>query len=143
MQKSLKQKTVILDSSVWIAYLYTQDAHHQRALEVVNKYENHIILMPEIVYFETLIGIYKVSGDLPLVKSCLYLFKTHIKIHICKIRRSKIENLIINHLELIKLKSSDFQILMYVINYNPSILITFDKKLKREYSKLAFNKNVL
>lgn len=51
-----KQKTVILDSSVWIAYLFTDDSHHQTAVEVFQTIfkDDYKILVPEIVFYEVM-----------------------------------------------------------------------------------------
>ena len=138
-----QEKTIILDSSVWIAYLRTQDSHHQRALEILTKYKDTIFLIPEIVYFEILIRSYILDSNIRNIKHIINLFKTDKKIHFCKMNRSNTENLIIKYLTYIQLKSSDFQILMYVIKYKPDKFISFDKQLKREYSKITFNQNLL
>lgn len=132
-----KQKTVILDSSVWIAYFYSQDSHHQRALEVVNKYKNCCFLLPEIVYFETIIKSYKLSCSRQQVVSISNYFHRNHNIKFIHLNFSNLEKLVFSHLDSLNLKSSDFQILIYVIKFNPSFFFSFDKKCKKEYSKIS------
>jgi hypothetical protein len=68
---------------------------------------------------------------------------TQDEVIIYKISRKNILKLIIANLNTVQLKSSDFQILMYVIYSKPEVFISFDKRLKREYTKIASNKDKL
>jgi predicted nucleic acid-binding protein len=137
-----KPKTVILDSSVWIAYFRTQDAHHLRALAVIDKFQDHLFLIPEIVYYETIIRYFTLYPSITSVKSLIFSLKSSAKVKFCNLNIVELEYLILKYLMLIQLKSSDFQILIYVIKFTPDAFITFDKRLRREYNKLA-NKNEL
>ena len=61
---------------------------------------------------------------------------------IVKLDLLKVEYLILKYANIIALKSSDFQILIYVITLKPNLFISFDKKLTREYNKINLKKTI-
>ena len=96
--------------------------------------------MPEIVYFETLIKSNKLLGVQHDLTSLFKSLKDQTKI--VKLDLLKVEYLILKYANIIALKSSDFQILIYVITLKPNLFISFDKKLTREYNKINLKKTI-
>jgi predicted nucleic acid-binding protein len=132
----MQPKTVIFDSSVWIAYFYTQDKHHARAVEVLEKYKTYHFLVPEIIFYETLIRTYQLLQNKNLIIDVYQLFLYGSKVTIVSMPNYVIQKLILKYIDLISLKFSDFQVLLYVVEYEPDEFISFDKRCKREYLKL-------
>ncbi len=49
-----KNKTVLLDSSVWVAYINPHDSQHGKALKLFEELDIEVFVIPEYVLLETL-----------------------------------------------------------------------------------------
>jgi predicted nucleic acid-binding protein len=132
----LKLKTVILDSSVWVAYFHKHDLHHEEAINLIKNYDKYEFLIPEIVYFETLTKIFRLTRSLKLLIAVQNQFQFGRDIKIVKIDRLILDRLFLENITKVSLKSSDFQILLYTVEHFEAKFETFDNKLLKAYTNL-------
>jgi predicted nucleic acid-binding protein len=132
-----KPKTIILDSSVWIALMISHDCNHHFTKVLLANIEAACmkILMPEIIFFEVVTVLLKVKA--------YDLVGKFINLQIPILRLSK-KQFLTNSLKLcdiIKTKTQDFLILLYCIEYNVDSFKTFDKQQKANYILIQENEN--
>lgn len=75
----MKEDTIILDSSVIIAYFRKDEAHHEKAEEIFNTHENLII--PGVIVGEAL-SILKMKEGLKVAEDCAYFLENSVGIRI-------------------------------------------------------------
>lgn len=123
-----KQKTIILDSSVWVSYLFKDDVNHARAVEVLESLPfSAKLLIPEIVFYEIIVVLARLNQ--------LVLFSKIQYFDLKMVRMNPLNFLllIIEFKALINAKTQDVLIIMSCLFYNVDELFTFDKNQYRNY----------
>jgi predicted nucleic acid-binding protein len=134
---SPKPKTVILDSSVWIALMVTHDSNHNVAKKILENIEDlkMKVLLPDIIFFEVVTVLLKLNAR-NLVKEFvdlnIPLFKLSKEQFLCK--SLQISN-------LIQTKTHDFLIIIYCLEYNVDCFKTFDKRQESNYFLIKGNES--
>jgi predicted nucleic acid-binding protein len=127
----MKKKVVLLDSSVWVSFILKNDVNHNIANNILCDFmKTSIILMPNIVFYEVVTVLMKLNKAI--------LIKEFLDFDL------KVVNL--NHDVFLKYamdlggricsKTHDFLILVYCLDYNVDVFITFDKKQEKNYHLL-------
>jgi predicted nucleic acid-binding protein len=130
--KPPKQKTVILDSSVWIAYLLEEDSNHLKAKEIMLFYlnSNFLFYIPDIVFYEVIsvlirLGLYTLSK-----------YFSRLDLNIKNLERRDFLDVIFRYQYLFKTKTQDTLILIHCIKYNVDCFETFDLKQRTIYNNI-------
>lgn len=129
MQKQSKQKTVILDSSVWVSLIIENDSNHQKAKKIFNdiKVNNFKIILPDIVFYEVVTVLLKLN-----CKSFIPKFLS-MNLNLSFIPPKNFLYYILRYEQILVARTSDFLILIYCMHYNVNQFETFDHKQKRNY----------
>ena len=127
-----KPKTVILDSSVWIAYLLETDLSHLGAKKIMRYYFNQdfCIYMPDIIFYEVLSVLIKLKE----YKSAKYF--SELNLNILTITKYEFLSIIFKYKDNFKTKTQDSLIIIYCLKYNIDCFETFDKKQENTYNQI-------
>ncbi len=124
-----KVKTVILDSSVWIASLLTTDVNNLSAKSLFRYYfqNKYIVYIPDIIFYEVVSVLIKL-GKYNLVKS----FAT-LDLNITILSSTQFLNTILKYQSYFSTKTQDSLIIIHCLVYNVDCFETFDIKQKKNY----------
>ena len=124
-----KVKTVILDSSVWIASLLTTDVNNLSAKSLFRYYfqNKYIVYVPDIIFYEVVSVLIKL-GKYNLVKS----FAT-LDLNITILSSTQFLNTILKYQSSFRTKTQDSLIIIHCLVYNVDCFETFDIKQKKNY----------
>lgn len=131
-------KTVIFDSSVWVALFTKNDKFQKAAQHLFNEIraKNHTIIVPQIIYLETMIVLKRTGSSVENLES-VHAILTGTSCHQLD-KKLEIDILFncIKNLHFLNLKTNDFIITSIVLETRPDFFYTFDQAMKKEYIKL-------
>lgn len=132
----MKPKTVIFDSSVWLSYMFEDDANYSKACRYMEALdERDIIFMPEIVLYEVVVVLAR-FGSLDRIA----IFKD-FNLNISYITPEQVLQYVMSHQDLIRCKTQDYLIILNCLKYNINVFNTFDKKQIDTYLMLSNYEN--
>jgi predicted nucleic acid-binding protein len=125
----MKKKVVILDSSVWLSYLFDEDSNFLEAEKIISNIGfATVVLIPEIILLEVLVVLHR-TNRVEL-----------LNISIVNLSVFEVFKMLNQYKGFYSCKTSDLLIIFNVLFYECDEFYTFDKQQLLNFNKLKYEK---
>ena len=131
-----RTQSVVIDSSIWVSSLLTEDAFHYESRRKIANYarRNILIFVPLPVVLEIITVMHRSRFSVKEIENTIRDIKARTNHKIVELDLEELIYSAIHSFPKTNLRSGDYHIILYAINFNSTFFETIDFTQKTAYN---------